>query len=270
LNKDKAGNDILISQKTANLLNFHLGDKIDIYFIQDPPKARRFIVSGIYKTGMEESDKLYAFCDIRQISSINDWKEDQISGFEILINNIDELEKMTELVENEVSGVVSQDGQMLQVSNFMKDNQFIVQWLNLSDTNVAVILTLMIIVAILSMIAALLVIILERTNMIGILKTAGADNSKIIKIFIYNGSWLIVKGMLLGNIIGLTLLYIQDIFKIIPLDPSSYYVDSVPVDFNLLNIFLLNIGTITVSTVVLLFPALLVARIDPSKTVNYK
>ncbi len=269
-NQYKAGNEILISQKTANLLNYHLGDKMDIFFIQDPPKARRFIVSGIFKTGMEESDKLFAFCDIRQITNVNDWKEDQISGFEILINDMDELEKMTETVENEVLGVITPDGQMLQVGNFMKDNEFIVQWLNLSDTNVAVILTLMIIVAILSMIAALLVIILERTNMIGILKTAGADNAKIIKIFIYNGSLLIVKGILLGNLIGLTLLYIQDQYKIIPLDPTSYYVDSVPVDFNVLNILLLNIGTITISTIVLLLPALLVARIDPSKTVHYK
>jgi lipoprotein-releasing system permease protein len=243
---------------------------MDVYFIQEPPKARRFIISGIYKTGMEESDKVFAFCDIRHINNINDWDIDQISGFEILIDDMDELDSMTELVENEVSSIITEDGSMLQVSNFIKDNEFIVQWLKLSDTNVVVILTLMIIVALLSMIAALLVIILERTNMIGILKTAGAENLKIIKIFIYNGSWLIFKGMLIGNAVGLILLFVQQRFKIIPLDPVSYYVDSVPVEFNVGNILILNVGTLIVSTMVLLIPALLVAKIDPSKTVNYK
>ncbi len=267
---DKENNQILISKKTADLFNFKINDKMDVYFIQEPPKARRFIISGIYKTGMEESDKVFAFCDIRHINNINDWDIDQISGFEILIDDMDELDSMTELVENEVSSIITKDGAMLQVSNFIKDNEFIVQWLKLSDTNVVVILTLMIIVALLSMIAALLVIILERTNMIGILKTAGAENSKIIKIFIYNGSWLIFKGMLIGNAVGLTVLFVQQRFKIIPLDPVSYYVDSVPVDFNVGNILILNIGTLIVSTMVLLIPALLVAKIDPSKTVNYK
>lgn len=267
---NKENNKVLISKKTADLFNFKVNDKMDVYFIQEPPKARRFIISGIYKTGMEESDKVFAFCDIRHINNINDWDTDQISGFEILIDDMDELDTMTELVENEVSSIITKDGAMLQVSNFIKDNEFIVQWLKLSDTNVVVILTLMIIVALLSMIAALLVIILERTNMIGILKTAGAENSKIIKIFIYNGSWLIFKGMLIGNTVGLILLFVQQRFKIIPLDPVSYYVDSVPVDFNVMNILILNIGTLIVSTMVLLIPALLVAKIDPSKTVNYK
>lgn len=267
---DKENNQILISKKTADLFNFKVNDKMDVYFIQEPPKARRFIISGIYKTGMEESDKVFAFCDIRHINNINNWDIDQISGFEILIDDMDELDSMTELVESEVSSIITKDGAMLQVSNFIKDNEFIVQWLKLSDTNVVVILTLMIIVALLSMIAALLVIILERTNMIGILKTAGAENSKIIKIFIYNGSWLIFKGMLIGNAVGLIVLFAQQRFKIIPLDPVSYYVDSVPVDFNVGNILILNVGTLIVSTMVLLIPALLVAKIDPSKTVNYK
>jgi lipoprotein-releasing system permease protein len=267
---NKETNEILISRKTADLLNYKLNDKIDIFFIQDPPKARRFVISGIYKTGMEETDKAFAFCDIRHINNVNDWDDDQISGFEILIDDMDNLDRLTKLVEDEVSGIITDNGSMFQVSNFKRDNEFIVQWLKLSDTNVVVILTLMIIVALLSMIAALLVIILERTNMIGILKAAGADNSKIIKIFIYNGSYLILKGMIIGNIIGFILLYLEQKFKLIPLDPASYYVDSVPVEFNFVNILILNVGTLLVSTAVLLIPALLVAKIDPSKTVNFK
>ncbi len=267
---DKKTKEILISEKTANILEYKLDDKIDIYFIQNPPKARRFIISGTYKTGMEELDKAIAFCDIRHIQSINDWDEDQVSGFEILINDLDKTEDLTAIVEDEVSGIIDEDGTMLEVSNFMRDNTFIVQWLRLSDTNVYVILTLMIIVAVLSMIAALLVIILERTNMIGILKSMGADNKKIILVFIYHGSYLIAKGMIFGNIIGIGLLLIQKYFKLIPLDPKSYYVDSVPVIFNLPDILLLNVGTLIISTVVLILPALMIAKINPAKTINFK
>ena len=269
-NSEKKKTDILVSQKTANLLNYKLGDKVDIYFIQDPPKARRFIISGIYKTGMEELDRMIAFCDIRHIRSINDWDEDQISGFEIFINDFESPDEITRIVEDEVTGIISEDGRMLEVSNYLRDNTFIVQWLKLSDTNVYVILTLMIIVAVLSMIAALLVIILERTNMIGILKSIGAENSKIISIFVYNGSFLIFKGLILGNLIGIILLYIQEIYKVVPLDPKLYYVDSVPVNFDLINILMLNAGTLIISSLVLIFPALLAAKINPAKTINFK
>ena len=261
--------DILVSQKTASLLNYKLDDKVDIYFIQDPPKARRFIISGIYKTGMEELDKTIAFCDIRHIQSINDWDEDQISGFEIFIDDFDTPDEITKIVEDEISSIISEDGRMLEVSNYLRDNAFIVQWLKLSDTNVYVILSLMIIVAVLSMIAALLVIILERTNMIGILKSIGAENSKIISIFVYNGSFLIFKGLILGNLIGILLLYLQKVYKIIPLDPKLYYVDSVPINFDLINILMLNVGTLIISSLVLIFPALLAAKINPAKTINF-
>jgi lipoprotein-releasing system permease protein len=266
----KKTKDILISEKTADLLGYKVDDKIDIYFIQEPPKARRFIISGLYKTGMEELDKATAFCDIRHIISINDWDDDQISGFEILIDDLNNTEALTKIVEDEVSGMVFNDGSMLEVSNFMRDNSFIVQWLRLSDTNVYVILTLMIIVSVLSMTAALLVIILERTNMIGILKSLGAENSKIISIFMWHGSYLIAKGMIIGNVIGAAILLIQKYLNLIPLDPKSYYVDSVPVNFNFTDILFLNFGVLLISSIVLLLPALTVAKINPAKTVNFK
>ncbi len=267
---DTKTNDILISKTTADLLNYKLGDKVFIYFIQNPPKARAFVISGIYNTGMEEQDKMGVFCDIRHIQKINNWNKDQITGFEIFIDDFNELQSMTNLVEEEITSVVNDDGSMLQVSNFIKDNAFIVQWLELSKINVKVILILMIIVAVLSMVAALFTVILERTNMIGILKSMGANNITIIKIFIYNGAILIIKGLLWGNIIASILLYIQYYYKIIPLDPKLYYVDSVPVEFNLYHIALLNIGTLIISTIVLVFPALLVSKIDPAKTINFK
>jgi len=270
VNSSEKTNDILISEKTANLLAYKLGDKTDIYFIQNPPKARRFIICGIYKTGMEELDKMIAVCDIRQIQKINNWSSDQISGFEVFIDDYVNPEKMTEKVQDEVASVISDDGSMLKVSNYMRDNTFIVQWLKLSDTNVAVILTLMIIVSVLSMIAALLTIILERTTMIGILKALGADNTKIISIFLYNGMFLILKGLIIGNILGIAILFVQKYFKLIPLNPDLYYVDSVPVDLNFLNFLLLDVGTLIISVFVLILPALLVAKIHPAKTINFK
>ncbi len=262
--------DLLISQKTADILNYKTGDKVFIYFIQNPPKARDFIISGIYDTGMEEYDKAGVFCDIRHIQKINDWDENQVSGFEVFIDNFDDLNNMTQLVEGIVSGIIAEDGSMLQVSNFMKDNSFFVQWLKLSDMNVQVILLLMIFVAVLSMIAAMLTIILERTNMIGILKALGANNYSVIRIFIYNGSILILKGMFYGNLFGLIILMIQKFYKLIPLDSKLYYVDSVPVEFNVLNIVLLNAGVFIISALFLIFPAILAAKINPVKTINFK
>ncbi len=267
---DKKTNDILISEKTASLLNYKTGDNVDIFFIQNPPKARRFKVCGIYKTGMQELDKMIAVCDIRQIQKINGWNKDQISGFEVFIDDFVSPEEMTEKVQDEVASVINEDGSMLKVSNYLRDNAFIVQWLKLSDTNVVVILTLMIIVSVLSMIAALLTIILERTSMIGVLKALGADNSKIIKIFLYNGAFLILKGLIIGNILSIGILLLQRFFKLIPLNPDLYYVDSVPVDFNIFNILLLNAGTLIISILVLILPALLVAKIHPSKTISFK
>lgn len=267
---DKKTADLLISDKTADLLNYKLGDKVFIYFIQDPPKARAFIVSGIYSTGMEELDKASVFCDIRHIQKINNWNDNQISGFEVFIDDFNELDKMTKIVEVEVSSIISDDGTMLQVSNFVENNMFIIQWLELSNINVKVILILMIIVAVLSMVAALFTIILERTNMIGVLKAMGANSASVTKIFIYNGAFLIAKGLLFGNIIGLLILFIIDYFKPIPLDPKLYYVDSVPVEFNFFHILLLNIGNMIVSTLVLIIPALLASKISPAKTINFK
>ncbi|RLD50723.1 MAG: ABC transporter permease [Bacteroidetes bacterium] len=266
----KKTNDILISEKTANLLGYNEGDKMDVYFIQNPPKARRFNICGIYKTGMDELDKMIAICDIRHIQKINNWSTDQISGFEIFIDDFVNPEEMTQKVQDEVASVISEDGSMLQVSNYLRDNTFIVQWLKLSDTNVAVILTLMIIVSVLSMIAALLTIILERTTMIGILKALGADNSKIISIFLYNGMFLILKGLIIGNVLGFIILVLQKYLKLIPLNPDLYYVNSVPVDLNFLNFLLLDIGTLIISVFVLILPALLVAKIHPAKTINFK
>jgi lipoprotein-releasing system permease protein len=262
--------EIIISKKLAGILNYKLGDKVNIFFINEKPKGRSFKIAGIYDTGVEEFDKLFVICDIKKIIGINDWKDNQISGYEVFVDDFDNLEKTANIVRDETSSLIYDDGTMMQVSDFYQNNEMLVAWLKLSDTNVIVILSLMIIVATLTMISALLTIILERTNMIGILKAVGAKDFDIMKIFVINGTLLIAKAMFFGNIIALILLFIQHKYSIIPLNPDIYYLESVPVDFNVLNIILLNVGAIFISSVSLLIPSLLVAKINPSETVKFK
>ncbi len=270
VDKAQKTQEILISRKIAELMNYDLGDKLDIYFIQDPPKVRRFSVSGIYSTGMEEMDKIFAFCDIRHIQKINDWGNEKVGGFEILTDDFSKIETYTQEVEDELASDITPLGTMLQAGNFMRDNPMTVQWLQLIDANVILILMLMIIVAVLSMIAALLVIILERTSMIGTLKSIGASNRTIVRIFLYNGLFLILKGMLWGNCIAFALLLLQKYFHFIPLNPSAYYVSEVPVHFDFVHILVLNICTLCINLLFLILPALAVAKVDAAKTVKFK
>lgn len=263
---------IVISRSLADLLELKIDDKLTVYFVRNPPRIRIFEVSGIFDTGMEEFDKIFAVCDIKHIQRLNNWNEKDnklVGGFEIHIDNFDDLDEMTEKVREIAGSIIDEDGSMLEVSNYKENFPQIVDWLNLSDMNVVVILTLMIIVAILNMISGLLIIILERTNMIGILKAIGAENSKIRKIFILKGAYLIGKGLLWGNLIGISFLLIQKYFSVIPLNPKTYYVDTVPVNFDLLNLLFLNFGTFGITIFSLIFPAMMISKISPSKTIKF-
>ncbi len=254
-------------------MNIKINDKLTVFFVQSPPRIRVFNVSGIFDTGMEELDKTFAICDIKHIQSLNNWdkeNEELVSGFEIFINKFSELDKITKNVKNDLGSIISKDGTMLDVSNFRKQYPAIIDWLSLSDLNVKVILSLMIIVAMLNMISGLLIIIIERTSMIGILKALGAENFKIQKIFIYYGIHLIGKGLILGNIIGILILLIQKYFGIITLDPKTYYVDTVPVNLDIVYLVLLNIGTMIITALSLLFPAMLISKINPSRVIKFE
>lgn len=267
----KRHNRMVISKYLSDLLKINVNDTISMYFIhqQKQPRARKFVVSGIYETSLEELDQSWVVADIQQVQRLNEWKSNQVSGFEIIINDFDQLDDMTDKVYN-IAGVrFFEDGSKLKVRNIKEINPQIFDWLSLSDTNVWIILTLMITVAGFNMVSGLLILILERTNMIGILKAFGYNNLKIRNIFLIIASFLIGKGMLWGNGIGIALCLIQYYFGIIKLDPASYYVATVPINLQVLHVILLNAGTMLVTLLMLLIPSLLVARIKPIKAIRF-
>lgn len=262
-------NEVLISKKVADMLGFRLGDSFTMFFVQDPPRMRRFTITGIYETSLEEFDKTYVFCDIDHIRRLNGWKDNQVSGFEIYIRNFRDLDWMTEVVRDAVGYRIAEDEEQLKVTNIRTLYPQIFDWLGFQDTNVVIILILMILVAGFNMISGLLILILEKTNMIGILKAMGAGNNLIRNIFLYQASWLIAKGLLWGNVIGLGLAFLQQKTGIVKLDPGSYYLKSVPVNLDILAIILLNSGTMAAIILMLLIPSQLIARITPVRAIRY-
>lgn len=262
-------NDVVISKKVAGMLGLKLGDSFSMFFVQDPPRMRKFTISGIYETSLEEFDKTYLFCDINHIRSLNGWSDDQVSGFEIFINDFDNLDYMTDVVRDAIGYRVAEDEEQLKVTNIRGRYPQIFDWLGFQDTNVIIILILMILVAGFNMISGLLILILEKTNMIGVLKAVGADNKLIRTVFLYQAAWLTVKGLLWGNIIGIGLALLQLKTDLITLDPSSYYLRSVPINLDPVHIILLNIGTMIAIILMLLVPSQLIARITPVKAIRY-
>lgn len=255
-------NKVLISRKIANKLKFAVGDHLIMYFIQRPPRMRKFEISGIYETGLAQSDDLFVFGDIQHIQKLNDWNEDQISGFEVLIDSYKDLFTMDEFVYNNI-------GPELNSSNIIDKNSDIFNWLELQDLNVIVIIVLMVIVAGINIISALLILILERTNMIGIMKALGAADWDIQKIFLYNAAYLIGVGLFWGNITGIGLCLLQYHFEFLTLPQESYYVSVVPVQLNYLHIAALNAGTLLICLLMLLLPSLVITKISPVKAIRF-
>ncbi len=279
VSKDEKTKKILISKYIADLLELKVGQKLIVYFVQTgkgagtkQPHPRDFRISGIYETGFEDFDKNFIFCDIKHIQKIQkcDKKNEQVSGFEIFIDDFDKLKEMTELVQFEVLSVIADDGSMLTVSNYMKDYPMIFDWLALTDMNVLVILIITFIVASFNMISGLLVVILERTSMIGILKSMGASNGEVKKIFLYNGTILAGKGIVIGNLIAFGLLLIQKYFEPIKLDPASYYVSAVPVSIDIPNILIINFAVILLTFIALLLPAIAISKVNPAVAVKFE
>jgi len=262
-------NDVVISKKVADMLGLRLGDSFAMFFVQDPPRMRRFNICGIYETSLEEFDKTYLFCDINHIRSLNGWTGDQVSGFEVFINDFDNLDYMTDVVRDAVGYRVAEEEEQLKVTNIRGRYPQIFDWLGFQDTNVIIILVLMILVAGFNMISGLLILILEKTNMIGVLKALGGGNKLIRNIFLYQAAWLTAKGLLWGNAIGIGLALLQMKTEMIALDPSSYYLKSVPINLDPLHIILLNIGTMAAIILMLLIPSQLIARITPVKAIRY-
>jgi lipoprotein-releasing system permease protein len=269
LNDSIKSNKILISEYISKLLKLNVDDKIKVYFIQDPPRIRMFKISGIYKTNIEDFDKTFAVVDMKHLQKLNGWNKDQISGYEIIIDDYEQLWAMTDSVFEVAGYHFTTDGARLKIENINEIYPQIFDWLNLQNINVWVILTLMLTVAGFNMISGLLILILERTNMIGLLKGLGYNNWRIRKVFLYQSSFLVIKGMIWGNVIGVSLCFIQQYFNIIPLNEATYYVDTVPINLQISHILYLNIGTLILTVAMMIIPSLLISNINPAKAIKF-
>jgi len=269
VNDSTRTNKVLISKKISNLLKLKVGDSFIMYFIQDPPRLRKFEVSGIYETSLEDFDKLFILADIGHIQKLNNWTHDQVSGFEVSINDFNEIENLTWKVSELVGYDIIEDQTHLKVQSIIQKYPQIFDWLNLQDMNVWIILVLIFLVAGFNMVSGLLILILERTNMIGILKALGAGNWMIRRVFLYQAAYLIVKGLFWGNLVGLGLCLIQKQFGLIKLDQASYYLSQVPINLNAFLIVILNLATLLLTLLWLILPSYLAARIRPVKTIRF-
>ncbi|MDB5125218.1 MAG: lolE 1 [Mucilaginibacter sp.] len=259
----KSKKQLLISQLTANRLKLKVGDKIVMYFVQESIRRRPFTITGIFSTGIDDVDKTYVIGDMSLISRLNNWNADEIGGYEVKVADFDRLNEASKAVDDLLPGKLKS---YTVVDNFPT----IFTWLALLDGNTGVVLVLMIIVAVINMISALLIMILERTSMIGMLKAMGSTNWLLQKVFLYNAFYLISFGLLLGNVFGIGLGLIQYHSRFLKLDQASYYMNFVPIQFNWTDIVLLNIGTLLICLVVMTGPSMLVTRITPLKAIRFK
>jgi lipoprotein-releasing system permease protein len=260
---------VIISKKIADMLRLKTGDSFAMLFIQDPPRMRKFTISGIYETSLEEFDKMYVYCDIGHIRKLNGWDDDQVSGFEIFIHDFDKLDEMTAEVRDAIGYKISEEETKFKVTNIRIRYPQIFDWLNFQDVNVIIIILLMLIVAGFNMISGLLILILEKTNMIGVLKSLGSEDLTIRRVFLYQAAYLIGKGLFWGNFIGIGLAFLQLKTGLVTLDPTSYYIKTVPINLQLSHILLLNVGTMIAIIVMLLVPSQLISRITPVKAIRY-
>ena len=264
-------NRTLISRTIANKLHLKVGDKLYTYYISgENVRARRLEVAGIYQTNFSIYDDLFLLTDLHTVNRLNAWKKDQVSGVELEVTDYDRLDAVKDAVRGQVDMMKDKYGGTYYTQSVEEQNPQIFAWLDLLDMNVWVILILMTGVAGFTMISGLLIIILERTNMIGVLKALGADNLAIRKVFLSFSVFLIGKGMLWGNVIGLAFVGVQSFFRPFKLDPATYYVDSVPVEFNVWWWVLLNVCTLVVSVLMLVGPSYLIAHIHPAKSIRFE
>ncbi len=262
-------NDVLISEYIANALDIELGDDVGAYFIQDPPRMRKFIVTGIYNTELVDLDKMFVLVDIKHLRKLNNWENDQITGFEVQVDDFSNLIEYEKKVNRLVGNNFSPDGSLLQVRSIVDDYPGIFSWLSLLDINVWIILILMLAVAGFNMVSGLLVIILERVNMIGIMKSMGARNIQIEKVFVYFAGFLISRGLLIGNVIGIGLCLIQMYTGVITLDPESYYVSVVPINLDILHILSLNVGSLVITILIMILPSMIISKISPADSIRF-
>ncbi len=259
----QAAKEIIISDFLAKRMNLKVGDDFLMYFIQESLRKRKFEIVGIYNTGVEEVDKTYVIGDLSLIRKLNNWSKNEVGGYEVRIDDFSRVDIFSYQLANFLPP-------QIKAISVKENYPVIFDWLSLLDVNAQIILALMLIVAVINMISALLIMILERTNMIGMLKALGQNNWGIRKIFLYNASYLVGLGMILGNLFGLGLGFFQQKTHYFKLDEASYYMKFVPIQFSLLDVFLINLGTLFVCLLILLIPSMLVSKISPIKAISFK
>lgn len=259
----KAVQQILISDYTAKRLKLKVGDSFLMHFIQNPPRKRKLNIVGIYSIGIENMDKSFAIGDINLIRRLNNWQPNEMGGIEVRIKNFNKLKQVADQIYDDLE-------LKLRSRSVEESTPEIFTWLSLLDVNTRVLLILMMIVGVINMVTALLIMILERTSMIGLLKALGITNSSVMKIFLYNAIYLVGIGLVLGNILGVGLGLVQKYTGFFKLDQTNYYLNYVPVEIHFLDVLLLNLATVVICTLVLIVPAMLVSRISPLKAIRFK
>ena len=253
---------IMLSSSISNKLNLSIGDDVIVYFFQDPTRVRKFVLYGIYETGFVDFDDLIMIVDIQHIQKLNNWKNKEVGGFEIHIDNFEELDEIT-------NNIYSKIPYNLNAQSVVEKNPQLFDWLELQNVNLKVILILMLVVGSVNMITALLILILEKTKLVGILKSIGYSNWSIRKVFLYNAAYLIINGIILGNIIGLGFALLQQKFKLISLDPNIYFMKTVPIKFDFMHIFALNLSVLVICLLVLIIPSYVITKITPMKAMRF-
>lgn len=269
-NDSTPSNEVLISSKQADALKLNVGDKFICYFIQDQVRLRQFTISGIYSTGLADFDKLFIVSDIKHIRLLNNWDENTATSIEVFVNDLNILEDTSYSIFLATANNFTGNYNPYYTRNIYELQPQIFGWLDLLDLNMVIILILMFSVATFTMISGLLIIILEKTTLIGTLKVLGANNWTIRKIFLYQASFLIGKAMLWGNVIGLGLYFMQKYLKVIKLDPEIYFVDYAPVELIPWQAVVLNIGVGIAILCILVIPSYLIAKISPAKSIKFE
>ena len=265
-----ASGEVLISRVIADKLQLRVGDRVDSYFLQGTMRARRYTIAGIYETGFSDYDRLFVITDLKAVQTLNRWEADQVAGIEVQLSDFGKVEDMSWELSTILDRTEDKYGEEYLVQSVTDINPGLFAWLDVLDMNVWLILALMIGVAAFTMISGLLILIIERTQFIGILKALGASDASVRKAFLYLAMLIIGKGMLWGNILGLGLCAIQKLTHVIPLDPANYYLDCVPIDFNWIFIISVNVAMFVLSVLVLIVPSHLISRIYPTKAMRFE
>jgi len=272
INDSIRSSGILISKKLSEMINVKAGDDLRMYFLQKDlitPRARKFKVKGIFDSNLPEFDRLYVIVDIKQVQRLNNWSQDQVSGLEIQIDNFDKIESAGNAISDITASHIDDSGVMMRTRTIIDQQPQIFGWLDLLDMNVLVILVLIMIVAGFNMVSGLLILILERTNMIGILKALGIQNRSLRKIFLYLATFIVGRGLIWGNFIGVALCFLQKYTGVIKLDPDNYYLETVPIQISFWHLLILNAATILITTLMMFGPSYLASKISPVKAIRF-